>query len=398
MKAMTIGISPEYNYPGAYDKWRQDNTYFASNFGGSLITRAIMREFDADYVDDFSDMAALKNRYDTCIMAFATHAHATRSVQRYADIVEKLQMKVIVVSLGLSDYVQPGEENYPLHTSVCRILDIAAESSTWIGVRGPYTASVLHRNGYKDVLPIGCPTIYWNLGRDFPIADKVGPVHKPLVVYHKTLAVDPAALLQGMPLLGQDFQDQAIFTDDLGEDTRLLEMERKFYDTLEDGKSALAAVRDRGIFPAGFDDWFNTIGGHDFVFGPRLHGCIAALIQGVPAVLAYRDLRTREMIEVFNFPSVTYDTLASHTLTSLASSVNFARFRKTYAERYDNYCAFISENGLDSRLIPASKHSYRYLTADQCTFNFLAQSSRQPLREQARSRRSKLRRLIHRLR
>ncbi|HLT71717.1 MAG TPA: hypothetical protein VKZ75_03665, partial [Cyclobacteriaceae bacterium] len=53
-KVMVIGLSPVYNYPGDLDKWSSENTRFASNHGASLISRTLMKMFDADYVDDFS--------------------------------------------------------------------------------------------------------------------------------------------------------------------------------------------------------------------------------------------------------------------------------------------------------------------------------------------------------
>ena len=178
MKAMTIGISPEYNYPGRFEKWRENNTYYASNHGGSLITRAIMKEFDADYIDDFSDLPALSNKYDTCIMAFATHVHQKRDVSYYVDILEKMQIRTIVLSIGVQDYTLEKASSLKVHPSVERLLRIAAEGSDWIGVRGPYTADILVRNGFKNVVPIGCPTMYWNLRREFDLPDRPASIQK----------------------------------------------------------------------------------------------------------------------------------------------------------------------------------------------------------------------------
>ena len=104
MKAMVIGLRPEYLYPGKLSEWKKNNTYYAANMGASLISNAIVRQFSADYVDDFSDVSGLKNKYDVCILALATHIHPNRDVSMYADFVEQLDIKTIVISAGIQDY------------------------------------------------------------------------------------------------------------------------------------------------------------------------------------------------------------------------------------------------------------------------------------------------------
>ena len=70
MKTMIIGLSPEYNYPGSFEKWSSNNTYYASNHGASYICRALLRQFYADYIDDFSDIPALRNQYVCACLLF----------------------------------------------------------------------------------------------------------------------------------------------------------------------------------------------------------------------------------------------------------------------------------------------------------------------------------------
>ena len=59
----------------------------------------------------------------------------------------------------------------------------------------------------------------------------------------------------------------------------------------------LSKIEENGIFYRNFDDWFNEIKKHDFVLGARLHGCVAALIQGIPAVMLARDIRVQEIAQ-----------------------------------------------------------------------------------------------------
>ena len=163
MKTMIIGLSPEYNYPGSFEKWRSNNTYYASNHGASFICQALLRQFDADYIDDFSDIPALRNKYDVCVLALSTHIHRKRDISYLSDVVEKLEMKTIALSLGMEDYIAEANDIVELHPSVIRLLRLVSKRSEAIGVRGPHTASVLQKHGFDNIIPVGCPTLQWQL-------------------------------------------------------------------------------------------------------------------------------------------------------------------------------------------------------------------------------------------
>ena len=370
MKAMVIGISPEYNYPNDIRKWVKDNTYYASNHGGSLIVRAIIKEFGADYIIDFSDISSLKNKYDTCILGLATHAHRNRDISKYVDFLLKLDIKIIIVSLGIEDYLKNPTEVYKFHPSVNKLLQIASSSSSWIGVRGPYTASIVQQNGFKNVVPVGCPTMYWNLSPEFRINTKQQYTN-PLVVYHKSIAQYHYSLIKDLPLLGQDYLDEIIFTNNQEHDIHAINQERRSYDQIENKENILQQVATKGVFTRNFDEWFSTISKHDFVFGPRLHGCIGALIQGIPSVFLCRDLRVKEIVEMYKLPHFTYDELKHLTITDIYNRAQYEPFLQTYKYRYKNYLSFIKENNLESRLSDIEQVSFNYQTSDIQTMNYL---------------------------
>ena len=351
MKAMVIGLGPEYNYPGSLAEWKINNTQFASNHGASLISRAIAKQFNAEHVDDFSNIADLQNRYDCCIVALASHISSRRDVSFYADVIEKLDIKTVAFSLGVQDYAPTADEVIAVHPSVKRLLDAVAARSNFIGVRGHHTAFVLHKLGFRNVVPIGCPTLYWNLSPNL-IIKKGQDFKKPLVAFHRTLAGASTELLLDTNILGHDFLDEAIFTDNLVLDQELREMELKAYRSYPHGEEALSQISRRGIFPPDFDTWFSTIGQSDFVFGPRLHGCIGALVQGIPAVLLTRDLRTKEMAEMFRIPHLDYGSLKGMTAADLYEQADFEGFSSTYKRRYINYLKLTEINELESNLAP----------------------------------------------
>jgi len=135
-KTMVIGLGPDYNYPGKLALWGKNNTRYASNHGASLISRTIAKQFNAEYIDDLSNIELLNEKYDTCFIAFATHITTWRDVSEYADVIEKLKMKVIALSLGVQDYFSKSNDTFVFHPSLMRLLSIVNHKSSYIGVRG----------------------------------------------------------------------------------------------------------------------------------------------------------------------------------------------------------------------------------------------------------------------
>lgn len=349
-KAMVIGLGPEYNYPNELAKWGKENTRYASNHGASLISRAITKQFNAEFVDDFSNIESLNNKYDTCFIAFATHITTKRDVSEYADVIEKLDMKVIALSLGVQDYFSNSNESFIFHPSLMKLLKIVSEKSNYIGVRGSHTASLLYKNGFTNVLPIGCPTLFWNLKPELNI-EKSETFKEPAIVYHRTIANEGFHLLKNIPIVGQDFLDEVVFTKNLEEDVKLKELEIVEYKKYHHTDEILSYIDKNGVFHYSFQEWFDYIRTKDFILGPRLHGCIAALIQGIPAVMLARDLRVNEIAEFFNIPKIRYDELSDKSSAQqIFDEADYIKFNETYKLRYKNYLNFLALNGVESNL------------------------------------------------
>lgn len=118
-----------------------------------------------------------------------------------------------------------------------------------LGVRGPHSAVALLRNGFRNVVPIGCPSIFWNLEPALRLAHP-GRASNPLCVYHRSL-VEAWRAFADLPRLGQDFQDEALFTRRLDGDLLLHEKNRRFFAAYDPAEvrarpGALAAARSGG--------------------------------------------------------------------------------------------------------------------------------------------------------
>jgi len=345
LKAMVIGLGPEYNYDvNNHEKWNKSNTRYASNHGASLISRTIIDYFNADYIDDFSKFEEYKKKYDLCVIAFATHITDWRDVSIYTNFVQKMNIKTIAFSLGIQDYSTSSSNLNSLHPSLNELLKYCIKSSGFIGVRGPYTASALLKGGFKqkNIIQIGCPTIFSPLNRDL-IIKKKDNFKKPIIVFHRTMAELNQKILGGAPLLGQDFLDEVIFQNDIDDNQIIKKMELDSYSKLVNGGYALNRIKENGIFVNTFDDWFKIIGEHDFVIGARLHGCISALIQGIPAVMIARDVRVQEIAEFYKIPYLKYEDIGEKSISEIYDEADFTAFNKLYKHRFDNFMKLIGD-------------------------------------------------------
>ncbi len=353
-KVMVIGLGPDYNYPEKFDKWSVENTRYASNHGASLISRTLLKMFDADFIDDFSRVEEYKKQYELCILAFATHITDWRDVSMYTDFVEKLDIPVAAFSLGIQDYTINAGNVGPLHPSLTRLLKRVSSTTRYIGVRGFHTASLLYKEGFSNVIPIGCPTLFNNLDPNLKITKKEPPT-RPLNVFHSSFSDVSKSLISNISLLGQDFLDEAVFTDNLKEDIAFVRSQIRKFNKCKYGDVALESIQKSGEFVYSFDEWFHRIGKADFVFGPRLHGCIAALIQGIPAVMIARDTRVKEIADFFKIPMLTYEQARDKTLEDLWAFADFSDFNGLYARRYHNFITLLKENNILKYLVKAEQ-------------------------------------------
>lgn len=349
---MIIGLGPEYNYEVSdHSLWKNDSTLYASNHGASLISRTLIEFFDGDYISDLSQVEKYREQYDLCVIAFATHITNNRDVSPYADFVKKLGIKTVAFSLGIQDYSGSSAAVGRIHPSLKELLDYVIDSSGIVGVRGPFTASVLVKNGYSasSIREIGCPTMYRNLDPDMKIT-KPGSYSNPRIVYHRTMAGLNETLLEGAPFIGQDFLDEVVFDQSISEDQPIRKSELEQYSKLKNAEYALSKIRKEGIFHRTFQPWWEEVGKADFVVGARLHGSVAALLQGIPAVMLARDIRVKEIATFYGLPFFTFDEVAGRSIADIFDEVSYAEFNSLYKFRYNSFMQLLADLDLAGHL------------------------------------------------
>lgn len=369
-RVMVLGIPPTYEYTGHSIDRTHNIDYYAANAGGSLIANALCQIFDGEFVYDTSDINKLNEKYDACVLSLATHLDPHRDASRLAEIVEKLDMPVMIPAVGITAYEKKVAKPSPISPSFRKLLSIVSEKSEWIGVRGHYSANVLLRNGFKNIVPIGCPTIFRELNRDLKV-EMPNSIDDILFVYHFT-AHKYISKIKDIDILGQDLHDHFVFTDELDHDHMLRNKIYHLYGNKNNVEIFNKNNKNRTIFYPSFKKWYKTVLDHDFVLGPRLHGCLAAIGKGKPAVFVDHDLRIREVAEFFGLPVLSEEFMYNYGVDkNYLSNISFNKFHDIYPSRFDNFIKMISENKIPIDINMGTNNDFIFKYRDGVTKDYI---------------------------
>ena len=108
------------------------------------------------------------------------------------------------------------------------------------------------------------------------------------------------------------------------------------------------------------DEWFDFVRGQDLVVGTRLHGAVAALLQGVPAIVLYHDSRTRETCELMGLPHLSVTEARGLSLEAIYDRVRFDDVARRHAALLPRYVDFLAANGVEHRFPVAFDGSPAY--------------------------------------
>ncbi|MFI9767501.1 polysaccharide pyruvyl transferase family protein [Streptomyces sp. NPDC052415] len=302
--------------------------------------------------------AEINEQYDVFVvpLANAFRPQFQGSLDRLSTLIERLTIPVVVFGVGAQatdDYTT--EMLKPMEASVKRFARAVLDRSASIGVRGELTARYLRDHGVPDdgIDIMGCPSMFL-YGDRFPEirateitagsrlainlspnAIPVGPVagiaahahaHYPNLTYYAQNLVDAELLLWGDTTPESGFEDPFPL------------------------QLSHALLRENKVrMPLDPETWIDELRGYDFAYGTRIHGNIAALLAGTPAVVLTHDSRTLELCRYFDIPHRPLSTLPADTdPRDLHEAADFSAMVKGHAERFERITAFLTRNGLDN--------------------------------------------------
>lgn len=105
---------------------------------------------------------------------------------------------------------------------------------------------------------------------------------------------------------------------------------------------------NRFRFPVNIPSWIDFLSGMDFVFGCRLHGNIAAILAGTPALMITKDYRMQELAEYHAIPWIDGRTVdVGDDVFRLIDGLDLKSPEKVHKENFSRFVSFLDSNGLD---------------------------------------------------
>jgi Polysaccharide pyruvyl transferase len=345
-----------------------DTTYrqnlIGNNTGNLVFSQAVYRLLSAAANDlETSGLAksnprVINSRFDHVVIPLANAFRPTyiETLDALSNLIEQLTVPVTVLGVGeqasLNGVYKGADSVKPATT---RFVRAVLDRSPSIGVRGERTRDYLKSLGFGDehVKVIGCPSMFM-YGPDLNVEKKVESLSVDSTI---AMNVSPYVAEMGpISLYAAEHFPRLVY---MAQNIQTLEL--MLYGSYPKGKrmNAVAAkgapitldhplIRsDRVRFFLDPKTWFDHLAQYDFSFGTRIHGNIAALLAGTPALLLAHDSRTLELAEYHEIPHRTINSIENDgDAISLYAECDWNRLNKAHPDRWDTFAAFLHDHNL----------------------------------------------------
>ncbi len=370
-----VGLRPSIEEYRKIDSTKLYNMV-GRNTGNLLFTKAVIDQIrgDVQRIGYSFEPDWASNEFDALILPAANWLGEYVDMGFLADKLEEVKIPCIILGLGAQSNLE--NEIPRLPSGTIRLLSILTDRSESLSIRGYFTAKVLEHYGFKSFTITGCPSVFLNLQKDIRIVQKGADSLEKVIIsstryhlskmssdniadkinlllfrtaYHLKKTIIYQSEIPEFQLLVGD-NDYLKMSDLNGERGDLLQM-------TYDSKSAMDTVKYVREYGKIFFDpthWIEFIRGHDFLISSRIHGTIAALLAGVPAILLVHDSRTKELAEFCGIPSYEWQSskavMSNGDLKHLYNEIDITLFKKQTSRNYETLKNFYQANNIPSKL------------------------------------------------
>ncbi|MGT2425477.1 polysaccharide pyruvyl transferase family protein [Amnibacterium kyonggiense] len=274
------------------------------------------------------------------------------ALDRMSETIEALKVPVTVLGVGAQLNLDGKVDRLGgMRDSVTRFVRAVLERSPSIGVRGEFTERYLTGLGFQDVEVIGCPSLFLR-GPDLRVEKRM-----PALSEASRISLNLSPYVPGLGPVVERHTERypnlryvAQHHDALG----MLLSSRHRSTVHPTDQSVLPThhahplVRDgRTSFFVDPEPWLRYLAGFDFSFGTRIHGNVAALLAGTPAMVLAHDSRTLELARYYDIPHRTITAVRPDTdAAELYAATDLTAFNTGLGERFDRFADFLGRHGL----------------------------------------------------
>lgn len=300
------------------------------------------------------------SNFDICVFTCANLLRKGLSADAEAEVLSKLKMPIVMLGIGQQN--RKDLEN-ALPEGTKRLLGILKEREHYFLTRGHETTGFLKDQGFSNVRPTGCPSVYFmpdNMRRALKKLPGV-QVGKARTIFSGYLGANHDSIIDANALEPQDSVPQYVVQDEFLHFDMKVEpnAEGRVYDSASGkmigdlaypGTDRLKKPFDVRTF---FDNnqWRAWASSMDFNFGRRFHGSIIAMQAGVPSLMVAVDDRMREMLGFTGLPAVDTTDLEkaenrAEFVADHLAGLNASELVDRYSDRERNFRTALREIGI----------------------------------------------------
>lgn len=271
------------------------------------------------------------------------------------------QFKIPVFVLGVGIQINKIEDINNLvesiRTEASEFISAVYKTGGNFSLRGNYTKLFFEKLGFSKAVVTGCPSMFqYGTGLNLPIKKVDSTNFKPVINgFHSLFYKNEFSHIF-------DKYPNAIYLDQ-DEAANLLYNDSYFYENSK--KQILQNYTPKEIelsasnrfylfydLKTRFDFLKNE--NFNFSFGPRIHGNIMAILNGIPGYVYAIDVRTRELAEYFDIPYIN-KLPKGLDLYELYCNADYEKFNNSYILKYKKFENFLINNNIICE--PLEKHS-----------------------------------------
>jgi polysaccharide pyruvyl transferase len=337
-----------------------------SNTGNLLIGGAIKRHLKAQlsHGDLSKDWDEIKRNFDCVVIGASNFLGHGFDFDHYARFLETVDLPCVIIGLGAQAPRYGCRIDIPEGTQ--RMVRAISKRCASIGVRGYFTASILIEMGIKNVRVIGCPSMFWacrptlsftqpDAGNGLTIALNGSAnvvIHSSDVASARKLEASLArlALEKGCRYILQNEREMMEIATGRGpryQEETIRVLMRQYGVPHMWPEVFVNAVKEHMTCYSRVETWYEAMKRFHFVIGSRFHGCLIALLAGIPARMFIHDARTREMSELMGLPSLDIADFKTLDVRELYDSFDPTPVQSAYRYLYQNYIDFLDENRVE---------------------------------------------------
>ncbi|WLR92958.1 polysaccharide pyruvyl transferase family protein [Shinella zoogloeoides] len=332
---------------------------FGNNTGNIMFSESLYRNLDNAVRGTFNFTADDVEDCDVIVLAAANWMNPYSDFGDLAAKIEACGLPCVIVGIGAQSGVDKRLPN--IHPGTMRLIEYAGATSGLISTRGGFSSHVLNHHGIKNCLATGCPSLLLN-GAKAMVREAPASLTTADIMVHSTRHLwNQADAFQGKLyrwamedgcdiLLQSELADMYYALGRTNNDEILsrakVVLEAVYGQPIE---AVAEYLKTHGKVPFAMPQWESFLKAKKFCIGTRLHGTVAALLAGTPAVLVTHDSRTVETAEAMSIPTVSASQIGEHFHPSAyVNQAAIAAYLSGYERYRRNFMTFFHVNGLQT--------------------------------------------------